>query len=307
MNIEKMKPIFTKNKTDITFSEFGENLGFHPIIIFYSQGDDEYYYLKIRSAKHDDGRFKKPNFNDVFLPANPNAKGILKKDSYVDPTKIYHIKRSELDQYVKEDDICGINQIDPIKGLDIYSEVLHNLDQEPPFCSIMKVSYDQNLNKFISKTEYAHEKLLNHEWILLQENIRNKSSEIKEKWSIEFENLKKTVHENAPNFFWPEWTNKRFCEDFACCICTEKRYYWNDFFSLHESLYAIYEKLQYQKINVRQSASDPNRPYTIENIIEFENFLEENNYIQYYTYEEMEKRRKEEQAEKTKKSNSYER
>ncbi|WP_391592073.1 hypothetical protein MCAV_02450 [[Mycoplasma] cavipharyngis] len=307
MNIEKMKPIFTKNKTDITFSEFGENLGFHPIIIFYSQGDDEYYYLKIRSARHRDGRFKEPNFNDVFLPANPNAKGILKKDSYVDPTKIYHIKRSELDQYVKEDDICGINQIDPIKGLDIYYEVLRNLNQEPPFCSIMKVSFDQNLNKFISKTEYAHEELLNHEWRLLQKEIEEESSEIKEKWRNEFENLKKTVHENAPNFFWPEWTNKRFCEDFACCISTEVKYYWNDFFSSHEPLDAIYEKLRDQKINVRRSASDPNRPYTIENIIEFENFLEENNYIQYYTYEEMKKRRKEEQAEKTKKSNSYER
>ncbi|WP_391591764.1 hypothetical protein MCAV_07370 [[Mycoplasma] cavipharyngis] len=309
MNIEKMKPIFTKNKTDITFNELGQKLGHHPIIILYLEREDEYCYLKIRSARDDDGRFKKPNFNDVFLPANPNAKGILKNDSYVDPTKIYHIKRSELEKYVDPNNSHSIGSIDPIKGLDIYYEVLHNLNQKPPFCSIMKVSYDQNLNKFISKTEYAHEELLNHEWRLLQKKIEKESDEIKEKWSIEFENLKKTVHENAPNFFWPAWTNKQLCEDIACCISEESNYYWNDFFSLHEPLDAIYEKLQYQKIKVFKAASDPNRPYKIKNIIEFENFLKENNYIQYHTYQEMEKIREEqeEQAEKTKKSNSYER
>ncbi|WP_391591886.1 hypothetical protein MCAV_00420 [[Mycoplasma] cavipharyngis] len=299
MNIEKMKSIVPQNKTDIIFNELGQKLEHHPIIIFYFERKDEYCYLKIRSAKHDDGKFKKPNFNDVFLPANPNAKGILKKDCYVDPTKIYYIKRREFREYVKEDDVYIIDQIDPIKGLDIYSEVLHNLDQESPFCSIMKVSYDQNLKKFISKTEYAHEELLNHEWRLLQKEIKEESSEIKEKWRNQFENLKKTVHKNAPNFFCPEWTNKQLCEDIACCISEEIHYYWDDFFLLYEPLdavyeiYAIYEKLRDQKIKVRQSALDSNRPYTIENIIEFENFLEENNYIQYHTYQEIKKRRKE--------------
>ncbi|WP_391592035.1 hypothetical protein MCAV_01980 [[Mycoplasma] cavipharyngis] len=121
--------------------------------------------------------------------------------------------------------------------------------------------------------------------------------------------MKKTVHENAPNFFWPAWTNKQLCEDISCCISTEVKYYWNDFFSLHEPLDAIYEKLRDQKIKVFKAASDPNRPYKIKNIIEFENFLKENNYIQYHTYQEMEKIREEqeEQAKKSKKSNSYER
>ncbi|WP_391592070.1 hypothetical protein MCAV_02400 [[Mycoplasma] cavipharyngis] len=288
MNIEKMKPIVPQNKTDITFGELGENLGFHPIIIFYSEGDEEYYYLKISNAVDKNRNLKEPKFNDVFIPANPNAKGLLKKDSYVDPTKIYRIKESELDQYVKEDDICGINQIDPIKALSIYDELLYNLTKDDPFCSIMEVSYDQNLKKFTSKTEYVHPDLLDDEWNKLQTKIIDKSVQIKQKWNAKYQAVQLKTNKNNVSVARPNRTNFEFCDYLANVIVEELGDYYK-----YSWLEVLHKKLIEAKIKVRQSALDSNRPYTIENIIEFENFLEENNYIQYHTYQEIKKRRKE--------------
>ncbi|WP_391592066.1 hypothetical protein MCAV_02310 [[Mycoplasma] cavipharyngis] len=160
----KLKTIFTNRKAEITFNELGKSLDHHPIIIYYSEVKQEYYYLKIRSARDDAGNLKKIKNKEIFVPKNSNEKQLLYKDSYVDTTKIFKIKKEELDQNVDLEEVCYIEKIDPVYGLLIYDTLIENLKQQPPLCSLITVSFNQNIDKFTSKTEYTHRDLVDSEY-----------------------------------------------------------------------------------------------------------------------------------------------
>ncbi|WP_391591585.1 hypothetical protein MCAV_05330 [[Mycoplasma] cavipharyngis] len=46
-------------KAVISFNELGNCLDHHPIIVYYSQVEDEYYYLKIHSTRDEKRSLKK--------------------------------------------------------------------------------------------------------------------------------------------------------------------------------------------------------------------------------------------------------
>ncbi|WP_391591887.1 hypothetical protein MCAV_00430 [[Mycoplasma] cavipharyngis] len=160
----KLKAVFPKKRTVITFNELGKGLGHHPIIVYYSEAEDEYYYLKIRSARDNDGNLKKIKNKEIFVPKNSNDKQLLYNDSYIDTTKIFRIKKPELISIIDSKKIYHIERIDPVYAILIYETLGRNLDQEPPFCSLMKVSFDQNIKEFTSETEYTHRKLIDSEY-----------------------------------------------------------------------------------------------------------------------------------------------
>ncbi|WP_391591586.1 hypothetical protein MCAV_05340 [[Mycoplasma] cavipharyngis] len=68
---------------------------------------------------------------------------MLYNDSYIDTTKIFRIKKPELISIINPKKIYHIERIDPVYCLLIYDTLERNLDQESPFCSLMKVSFNQ--------------------------------------------------------------------------------------------------------------------------------------------------------------------
>ncbi|WP_391592036.1 hypothetical protein MCAV_01990 [[Mycoplasma] cavipharyngis] len=179
MNLDlDLKTIFTNRKAEITFNELGKNLKHHPIIIYYSEVKQEYYYLKIRSARDDAGNLKKIKNKEIFVPKNSNENKFLDQDYYVYTTKIFNIKQEEFNRFMNWKEIYNIEEIDPVYGLLIYDILDENLEQKPPLCSLITVNFDQDLNKFISRTEYAHRELLDYEYDQLIDEEKTKYDKV---------------------------------------------------------------------------------------------------------------------------------
>lgn len=160
-NLDKMKPMFTKNQKDITFDILEIKLGHHPIIIFYHEYNEEYYYVKARSAYDRNKNLKTPYEGEIFVPKAKS--GLLNNDSYIDTTKIHHIKEEELEKYVSKEKVCDTLDLEPHIGLEIYETLIENADQILPFYSIIKVSWNDKIESFESHTEYDNEILLDKE------------------------------------------------------------------------------------------------------------------------------------------------
>ncbi|WP_025755712.1 Mbov_0400 family ICE element protein [Mycoplasmopsis cricetuli] len=94
--IDKMKFVFTNDlKNSVVFDRFENQLPHRPIIIFHDGRYDLYYYIKCRDARDKNGNLKEPINNEVFV--SRAQKGLLTKDSYVDTSQIFRIKKEDLD------------------------------------------------------------------------------------------------------------------------------------------------------------------------------------------------------------------
>ncbi|WAM09959.1 hypothetical protein ONA24_01350 [Mycoplasmopsis cynos] len=85
----KMKMIMDEYES-IIFDRFEQKISAHPIIIF-TDYLDNYYYIKARSKYNDNGKIKKPFDGEITI--KEYEKGLPSKDSYVDLTQIFKLKK----------------------------------------------------------------------------------------------------------------------------------------------------------------------------------------------------------------------
>lgn len=95
MNIQNNESIFGKPilfEESIVFDLAGNPLiHSHPIIVFYDQDEDEYWYVGARSAFDNKGNERVPFKEEIKIKAS--KEGLFKKDSLIDTSKIYRINR----------------------------------------------------------------------------------------------------------------------------------------------------------------------------------------------------------------------
>ncbi|WP_391592110.1 hypothetical protein MCAV_02890 [[Mycoplasma] cavipharyngis] len=165
-NNDKLKPNrIKKENNNVTFTELQEPLDHCPLIVSSNNLTKEYYYLKIRPARDENNVLKIPIHREILIPKKPKViKGLFFQDTYVNTNKIYHIKKSEINKYFDKNKIYKMKFFDRLCGILIYDTLLNNLEQELPFCSITKVSYNQDQQKFESINEYCHKILINYEY-----------------------------------------------------------------------------------------------------------------------------------------------
>ncbi|WP_391592067.1 hypothetical protein MCAV_02320 [[Mycoplasma] cavipharyngis] len=179
MNLDlKLKTIIPDKKAEVTFSELEKNLENRPFVVYFPDDNYDYRYLKMRSARDNDGNLKKIKNKEIFVPKNSNEDQFLDQDYYIDTTKIFNIKQEEFDRFMNWKEIYNIEEIDPVYGSWIYCTLIKNLRQKPPLCSLITVNFDQDLNKFISRTEYAHRELLDYEYDQLIDEEKTKYDKV---------------------------------------------------------------------------------------------------------------------------------
>ncbi|WP_033161553.1 Mbov_0400 family ICE element protein [[Mycoplasma] collis] len=159
-NLPKYKPIYTDGKKSIIFDRNLNPLKHRPIIIFYDDYYDEYFYIKARSAYDANGNKKEKYQGEIFIPAA--NKGLLTKDSYVDTTQIFSIKRIDLEKIVDKNShiFLTTNHFTKNQIREISKSLISNLlDYEPPLVSFVEVHLKNN--KPLPNLKYCHKKFWN--------------------------------------------------------------------------------------------------------------------------------------------------
>ncbi|WP_025755710.1 Mbov_0400 family ICE element protein [Mycoplasmopsis cricetuli] len=196
--IDKMKPFFTNDKNNsIIFDRFENQIPYSPIILFYDDYEEMYYYIKYRSAIDRKENLKEPINNEVFV--SKSKKGLLTKDSYVDTSQIFRIPAKDLDDLLDKKDRLYLETefLNKKDIVNIYESLLDNLKQEPPKVTVSTVWIEEE--KINSYVEYSHEELLDEEFIKFQNKNKNNNEKIKKAKNLieEIKTIRNKTHKIA--------------------------------------------------------------------------------------------------------------
>lgn len=151
--LELFKPIqYLKGNNPVLFTElgtpimssYGQERGFRPFVIFYSEEENSYYYIKSRDALRKTvskkyGPYKKQWKGEVLIKAA--EQGLFSKDSYVDCSQFFRIDADLLESLVDFDnsEYKNTNSLSRETISEIIEEINKCCSENPPYLSIVQV------------------------------------------------------------------------------------------------------------------------------------------------------------------------
>ncbi|MGY6172632.1 Mbov_0400 family ICE element protein [Candidatus Mycoplasma pogonae] len=187
--IDNFKPQMTKKISEqpLVFSRFLLPLDDHPIIVFYSEGDECYYYVKGRSVhnyyedpntgKKIKGKMREPFKGEMIIKPNNKAGLLFKRDTYVDTTQLFRIHEDDLWKITDHSKISKLEELKlPLEdSLKILNEIQNNADQVPPLINLIQVKVNNNGN-VLKQIIYGNKELLDYEFDISFDYIKSKLS-----------------------------------------------------------------------------------------------------------------------------------
>ncbi|MGZ9428420.1 Mbov_0400 family ICE element protein [Mycoplasma sp. 1012] len=188
-HIDTMKPFFPEES--ITFDRLEDDFHKHPVIIFYNEWEEIYYYLKCRSSiKHKNFRHE---LNGEYLIKKANN-GLLNHDSFIDTAQIYKIFEKDLFKVFDKNNLLYLDtkflDLDDIKN--IYFMLWDNLKQNPPYVSLSEISIKND--QITAKTLYCHKDFLTRDLNHFKNSNNSEESILeKEKLVVDIINNRNTL------------------------------------------------------------------------------------------------------------------
>ncbi|MBN3534662.1 Mbov_0400 family ICE element protein [Mycoplasma procyoni] len=155
-----MTPIQDKSayKNSLTFSVYQNQFKSRPVVIFYDEIWDCYYYFKSRSVEPERVKLE----NEVFIPKSGEKNALFSKDSWLNTELIYKMDRETFDKYI--DDVQYLNSLpisdDEIKS--IYFKIIENIKENPPRVALIEV-FENEKEELYATTLYSHKDILKRE------------------------------------------------------------------------------------------------------------------------------------------------
>lgn len=129
-------------------SKYGNDKSFRPLVIFYDEKTDNYYFLKVRAAFISDNSVNPPKVyqkeqlkGEVLVPCSTEKNGLFSKDSYVDCSQIFIMKKNELESLVdfNSDEFKKTKKLSDKYICEILNSIKNCLYEKPPYFSILKI------------------------------------------------------------------------------------------------------------------------------------------------------------------------
>ncbi|ASD29221.1 hypothetical protein CEG41_00690 [Ureaplasma parvum] len=184
MKVDKNDSILFKPvifEKSIVFDLVGKQIESHPVIVFYDDTKNEYWYLGARSSyffdKNTEKWEKKKPFEGEFEIKASESKGLFTKDTYVDTTKIYKIDKDLFHSLnIRATSFYNLTQA---IGVGEARAILSCIHSSLTFddVGIINVFLNKQTNKLDSKLEYCSE-------MVVDEVIKHTKEEYKEKYKI---------------------------------------------------------------------------------------------------------------------------
>ncbi|MBG0730760.1 Mbov_0400 family ICE element protein [Mycoplasma sp. 'Moose RK'] len=157
---------FKVNRT-LVFDSLGRKIKSRPVIIFYDSTENNYYYIKARDARTDNGELKDKFKGEVFIPKSDKPNTLFTKDSYLDCSQIFYIRDNELEELTRkysDTEILDSKELEFSQVEEIFDNIDKCLTSEPPYMVISKVSYDAKTRQTKSDVKYASKKHLSNDY-----------------------------------------------------------------------------------------------------------------------------------------------
>ncbi len=180
--LELWKPLTTKESINslVTYNVFclQDKTPCIPVIIFYDDNSNSYYYLKTRSATQIDKENKNVNIvnkypSEVLITGDDPAykpNGIFIRDLYIDCAQIFKINKEYFESLVNKEELFDDNKsLDKYYIKNIKSKIKELLFTQPTYLSIIEVKYNNKTTTVESL--YLCEELYKRECTNIKEKV----------------------------------------------------------------------------------------------------------------------------------------
>lgn len=136
MQFDKFTPYLPKH--NILFNVFGQPIDRHPVVIWYNDNEDMYYFAKARSAsKKGIIRDKLPT--EILIPASAtNSDSLFFKDSLLDCSQIFRMRGKDFEVAYGNNKTLSVDELPFNYATQIINEIEKNLKND--HISLMNVS-----------------------------------------------------------------------------------------------------------------------------------------------------------------------
>ncbi|UVD81473.1 hypothetical protein NV226_01925 [Mycoplasma iguanae] len=159
----------------VTFNELEQQLGHWPILIVHEDKERQiYYYIRTRNAKVLGFNHIKPIYKHEVV-WNKTENEIL----YFNTTRFFTIYTTDF-KHVDPKIVFKLEDLDQSTQKQILKKFTENLDEKKIHISLIKVSWNEQKQKFVPYTCFATEKILKFQLKFFEENQnQNKISQMK--------------------------------------------------------------------------------------------------------------------------------
>ncbi|MDW2835854.1 hypothetical protein R7U59_03185 [Mesomycoplasma ovipneumoniae] len=175
--LKKFTPYMPKH--NVLFNVYGQPINGHPVVIWYSDNEDMYYFVKARSAS-DKGIIKDKLPTEILIPASAtNSGSLFFKDSLLDCSQIFRMRAKDFEVAYGRSNYPEIDQLPFNYAMQIINQIDKNFKND--HISLMNVSITgyNNKQKPIIKPEllYASKASFDQEKGWWRELSKNRDSE----------------------------------------------------------------------------------------------------------------------------------
>ncbi|MEG7280258.1 hypothetical protein V6B68_02220 [Mesomycoplasma ovipneumoniae str. Black Butte] len=134
--LKKFTPYMPKH--NVLFNVYGQPINEHPVVIWYSDNDDMYYFVKARRAsKNGTTRYKLPT--EILIPASATkSDSLFFKDSLLDCSQIFRMRAKDFEVAYGRTNYPEIDQLPFNYAMQIINQVEKNFKND--HISLMNVS-----------------------------------------------------------------------------------------------------------------------------------------------------------------------
>ncbi len=134
--LKKFTPYMPKH--NVLFNVYGQPINEHPVVIWYSDNDDMYYFVKARRAsKNEIIRYKLPT--EILIPASATkSDSLFFKDSLLDCSQIFRMRAKDFEVAYGRSNYPEIDQLPFNYAMQIINQIEKNFKND--HISLMNVS-----------------------------------------------------------------------------------------------------------------------------------------------------------------------
>ncbi|MDW2909940.1 Mbov_0400 family ICE element protein [Mesomycoplasma ovipneumoniae] len=141
--LKKFTPYMPKH--NVLFNVYGQPINGHPVVIWYNDNEDMYYFVKARSAS-DKGRIKDKLPTEILIPASAtNSGSLFFKDSLLDCSQIFRMRAKDFEVAYGRSNYPEIDQLPFNYAMQIINQVEKNFKND--HISLMNVNIRGYNNK----------------------------------------------------------------------------------------------------------------------------------------------------------------
>lgn len=147
----------------LTFDTLGQNIPSDPVIVIHNIDGLELFYVKSRSAREKNGKWKRVTEGEILIRKSKNPNALFKNDFYLDCSQLFRIHKLDYDNLIENNKslkFADTTQLSYKDVLRIFEKIKKLAAKIPPYIALSDISYDKNTNTIKSDLLYASNKHL---------------------------------------------------------------------------------------------------------------------------------------------------